>query len=355
MSPTIKRRSQKAWASPGKLVHVGEQKKAAVEITAFHYAETACQESVLKTAVECRVLQRQPGNTWINIEGLHDTGFMEQIGAQFGLHPLILEDILNTDQRPKLDDMGDYISVVMKMLDYDEATGGIVTEQVSLILGENFLISFQEGRQGDLFDPVRERIRSGKGKIRKMGPDYLAYALIDGIVDNYFSITEKISEKIEEIEETLLSDPSNETIHAIHHLKLAILHLKKYIWPLREIINALAKGESPLISESTLIYLRDVYDHIIHAIDTIETTRDMISGMLDIYLSSVSNRMNQVMKVLTVIATIFIPLTFIAGVYGMNFKYMPELDWPWGYPMIMGFMAAAAGVMLLLFKRKNWM
>ena len=355
MSPTIKRRSQKAWASPGKLVHVGEQKKAAVEISAFHYTETACEESALKTAEECRALQQQPGTTWINIEGLHDTAFMEHIGALFGLHPLILEDILNTDQRPKLDDMGEYISLVMKMLDYDEAKGCIVTEQVSLILGDNFLITFQEGQQGDLFDPVRERLRSGKGKIRKMGPDYLAYALIDGIVDNYFAVTEKISEKIEGIEETLLSDPSNETIHGIHHLKLAILHLKKYIWPLREIINALAKGESPLIRESTLIYLRDVYDHIIHAIDTIETTRDMISGMLDIYLSSVSNRMNQVMKVLTVIATIFIPLTFIAGVYGMNFKYMPELDWPWGYPMIMGFMAAAAGVMLLLFKRKNWM
>jgi len=355
MSPTIKYRSQKAWASPGKLVHVGEQKKAAVEISAFHYTETACQESVLKTAAECRALQQQPGTTWINIEGLHDTAFMEQIGALFSLHPLILEDILNTDQRPKLDDMGDYISVVIKMLDYDEATGGIVTEQVSLILGENFLITFQEGRQGDLFNPVRERIRSGKGKIRKMGPDYLAYALIDGMVDNYFAVTEKISEKIEEIEEALLSDPSNETIHAIHHLKVDILHLKKYIWPLREIINALAKGESPLISESTLIYLRDVYDHVIHAIDTIETTRDMISGMLDIYLSSVSNRMNQVMKVLTVIATIFIPLTFIAGVYGMNFKYMQELEWPWGYPMIMAFMAAAAGVMLFLFKKKKWM
>jgi len=354
MSPTIKHRSQKAWASPGKLVHVGEQKKAAVEITAFRYTETACEKTVLKTAEECRSLQQQPGTTWINIEGLHDTAFMEQIGAQFGLHPLILEDILNTDQRPKLDDMSDYISVVMKMLDYDE-DGGIITEQISLILGDNFLITFQEGTQGDLFDPVRERIRSGKGKIRKMGPDYLAYALIDGIVDNYFAITEKISEKIEAIEETLLSDPGNEVIHDIHHLKLAILHLKRYIWPLREIINALAKGESPLISESTLIYLRDVYDHVIHAIDTIETTRDMISGMLDIYLSSVSNRMNQVMKVLTVIATIFIPLTFIAGVYGMNFKHMPELEWPWGYPMIMAFMAAAAGVMLLLFKKKKWM
>lgn len=355
MSPSIKRRSQKAWASPGKLVHIGEQKKAAVEITAFHYTETVCHETVLKTAGECHALQQQPGNTWINIEGLHDTAFIEQIGVLFGLHPLILEDILNTDQRPKLDDMGDYISIVMKMLDYDETGGGILTEQVSLILGNNFLISFQEGLQGDLFDPVRERLRSNKGKIRKTGTDYLAYALIDGIVDNYFTITEKISEKIEVIEESLLSDPTNETIHAIHHLKLAILHLKKYIWPLREIINALAKGESTLISETTLIYLRDVYDHIIHAIDTIETTRDMISGMLDIYLSSVSNRMNQVMKVLTVIATIFIPLTFIAGVYGMNFKYMPELDWPWGYPMVMGFMAVAAAVMLLLFKRKNWL
>jgi magnesium transporter len=355
MSPTIKHRSQKAWASPGKIVHVGEQKKAAVEIDTFHYSDAACEETMLKTAGQCRDLQQQPGITWINIEGLHDTEFMEQIGAQFGLHPLILEDILNTHQRPKLDDMGDYISVVMKMLDYDEAGGGIVTEQVSLILGSNFLISFQEGRTGDLFNPVRERLRSGKGKIRKTGPDYLAYALIDGIVDNYFAITEKISEKIESIEEELLTDPGNDIIHRIHHLKLAILQLKKYIWPLREIINALAKGESLLIRESTLIYLRDVYDHVIHAIDTIETTRDMLAGMLDIYLSSVSNRMNQVMKVLTVIATIFIPLTFIAGVYGMNFKFMPELEWPWGYPMAWGIMASIAGAMMLYFKSKKWL
>jgi magnesium transporter len=355
MRSTIKRRSQKAWASPGKLVHIGEKTVGTPLITAFCYNETTCTEHAPGTAQDCFSL-RTPGMiTWINIEGLNDTGLIEQIGTHFKLHPLVLEDILNTDQRPKVDDMDDYLYIVMKMLDYNETEGEIVSEQVSIILGPDYLISFQEGLQGDLFDPLRERIRSGKGRIRKMGPDYLAYALIDGTVDNYFVITEKISERIEQLEEAVLSEADNETIHAIHHLKLSMLTLKKYIWPMREIISCLAKGESELIREATIIYLRDVYDHIIHAIDTVETTRDMLAGMLDIYLSSLSNRLNQVMKVLTIIATIFIPLTFIAGVYGMNFKNMPELDWQWGYPMAWGIMVTVAGIMMLYFKRKKWL
>ena len=355
MSQTIKRRSQKAWASPGKLVHIGEKTLGTPLITAFCYNENTCTEHTPATAKDCFSLRKPGMLTWINIEGLHDTALIEQIGALFDIHPLVLEDIVNTDQRPKVDDMDGYLYIVMKMLDYSEAEGQIISEQVSIILGADYLISFQEGLQGDLFDPLRARIRSGKGRIRKMGTDYLAYALIDGTVDNYFVITEKISERIEELEESILSELDNQTIHTIHHLKLNMLTLKKYIWPMREIISSLAKGESDLIREATIIYLRDVYDHIIHAIDTVETTRDMLAGMLDIYLSSLSNRLNQVMKVLTIIATIFIPLTFIAGVYGMNFKYMPELDWQWGYPMAWCIMATVAGAMMLYFKRKKWL
>lgn len=353
MPHTIKRRSQKAWAAPGKLMHIGDKKVDTPLITAICYNETTCFEHAPATAQQCAALRKQGIITWINIEGLHDTSLIEQIGTLFDIHPLVLEDILNTDQRPKVDDMDTYLYIVVKMLDYHDLPGQLISEQVSILLGADYLISFQEGLQGDLLEPLRERIRSGKGKIRKMGPDYLAYALIDGTVDNYFVVTEKISEQIELLEEAILAEAGNQTIQTIHHLKRTMLTLKKDVWPMREIISGLARGNSVLIREATEIYLRDVYDHIIHAIDTVETTRDMLSGMLDIYLSSLSNRMNQSMKVLTIIATIFIPLSFIAGVYGMNFKSMPELNWPWGYPLALSVMAAAAGAMVLYFKKKK--
>jgi len=223
-----------------------------------------------------------------------------------------------------------------------------------LILGSNFVISFQE-REGDVFNPIRERIRSGKGRIRKMGADYLAYTLIDTIVDNYFIIPEKLGERIESIEEELVTDPTPETLQTIHTLKRKLIFLRKSLWPLREVVSGLQRTESTLIHESTDIYLRDVYDHTIQVIDTIETSRDILSGMLDIYLSSVSNRMNQIMKVLTIIATIFMPLTFIAGIYGMNFEFMPELTWPWAYPLVLLVMVVIGISMLIYFRRKKWL
>jgi magnesium transporter len=241
------------------------------------------------------------------------------------------------------------------MLHYLDQSGEIEAEQVSLILGQNFLFSFQEGKKGDLFDPIRERIRNGKGRIRKMGADYLAYALIDAVVDHYFIILEKLGERIEVLEEALVAQPTTRTLHEIHNLKREMIFLRKAIWPLREVINSLARGESSLIQESTRVYLRDVYDHTIQVIDTIETFRDMVSGMLDIYLSSVSNRLNSVMKVLTIIATVFMPLTFLAGVYGMNFKHMPELEWRWGYPVIWAVMIAIGVFMLIYFRKKKWL
>jgi magnesium transporter len=232
--------------------------------------------------------------------------------------------------------------------------GEIEAEQVSLILGPNFIISFQE-REGDVFDPVRDRIRKNKGRIRKAGPDYLAYALMDAVVDNYFLILENISEKIEDTEQQLATSPSPETLQHIRELKNEMIFLRKSIWPLRELISGLGRAESSLIQESTGVYLRDVYDHTIQIIDTVESYRDMISGMVDIYLSSISNKMNEVMKVLTIFASIFIPLTFIAGIYGMNFEFMPELGWRWGYFTLLGFMAIVGISLVFYFKRKKWL
>lgn len=240
------------------------------------------------------------------------------------------------------------------MLQYNEENKEIKTEQVSLILGSNWVVSFQEN-EGDVFDPIRERLRTDKGRIRKMGADYIVYALIDAVVDNYFAVLEKIGDKIEEIEDELVTNPAPETLRAIHDLKRQMILLRKSVWPLREVINRLERWESKLINKSTDIFLRDVYDHTIQVIDAIETFRDVLSGMLDIYLSSVSNRMNEVMKVLTIIATIFIPLTLVAGIYGMNFKYMPELEWVWGYPFVLLIMLAVGIVMLFYFRRRNWL
>jgi magnesium transporter len=244
---------------------------------------------------------------------------------------------------------------VLKMLDIDPASLEIVSEQVSIVFGRNYVISLQEGREGDLFEPLRERIRGGKGRLRKMGPDFLAYSLLDTIIDHYFLILEKFAERIEGLEEDLIQDPRPEILGQIHHLKREMIFLRKSAWPLREVVNVLEKSDSQLIRPATKIFLRDIYDHAIHIIDSIETYREMLSSMLDIYLSSVSNRMNQVMKVLTVIATIFMPLTFLAGIYGMNFKFMPELAWRWGYPLVLLIMLGVGAVMVYLFKKKNWL
>ena len=319
------------------------------------YDESSVREKEKAALQECIPFRDTDSVTWIDIEGLQDIPLLERLGESYGLHPLILEDILNTDQRPKSDDMDSYIYVVLKMLDYDPNSPEIISEQVSIVFGRNYVISLQEGREGDLFDPLRERIRTGKGRIRKLGPDYLAYSLLDTIIDRYFLILEKFAEQIETLEEKLISDPGPETLRQIHHLKKEMISLRKSAWPLRELVYSLEKSDSDLIRPETKIFLRDIYDHAVHIIDSIETYREMLSSMLDIYLSSVSNRMNQVMKVLTIIATIFMPLTFLAGVYGMNFKFMPELGWRWGYPLVMLIMLGVGAVMLYFFKKKNWL
>ena len=354
MPRLIKRTSKKAGLPPGALVHIGEKKTDKTRITIIDYDEAQFQEREVETAEECLPLKDKPTVTWINLDGIHQVGILEKLGGCFGLHPLVLEDILNTGQRPKMEDFGDYIYIVLKMLHPEDKNDEIAEEQLSLILGPSFVLSFQE-REGDVLNAIRERIRNGRGRIRKMGADYLAYALLDSVVDNYFIVLEKLGEQIEFLEEELVTNPTTVTLQIIHDLKREMIFLRKSVWPLREIISGLERGESALIQESTGIYLRDVYDHTIQVVDTVETFRDMVSGMLEIYLSSVSNRMNEVMKVLTIIATIFIPLTLIVGIYGMNFQYMPELAWRWGYPMIWLVMLAIGGLMLIYFRRRGWL
>ncbi|HER23725.1 MAG TPA: magnesium/cobalt transporter CorA [Candidatus Atribacteria bacterium] len=354
MSKSVKKRSKKAGLPPGTLMHIGDRKTKKAEITLIDYNKEQYQEKEIKKIEECFPLRDKPAVTWININGVHDIELMEKIGEILGLHPLLLEDIMNTDQRPKMEDFGDYILIILKMIYFNEKINKIEIEQVSLILGCNFVISFQE-KKGDVFDSIRERIRRGKGKMRKSGADYLAYCLLDAIVDSYFAILEGTGEKIEEMEEKLVANPIPSTLQGIHNLKRDMIFLRKSVWPLREIISGLERTESVLIEETTGIYLRDVYDHSIQVIDTIETFRDMISGMLDIYLSSISNKMNEVMKVLTIIATIFIPLTFIAGIYGMNFAYMPELQLRWGYFAALFIMAVVSIIMLFYFRKKKWL
>ena len=350
----IKRARQKAGLTPGTLVHVGERRVEKVKIRIIDYNEEQFEEREAQAVEECFPFKDKPTITWINIDGIHDVEVIGKIGAHFDLHSLILEDIVNTGQRPKLEDFGNYIFIVLKMLYYSEEKNEIEAEQVSLIVGSNCVISFQEC-VGDVFDPLRERIRQAKGRVRKAGADYLAYALIDSIVDNYFVVLEQLGERIEDVEQELAANPAVETLQSIRVLKKEMIFLRKSVWPLREVVNSLERGELSIIHKSTAIYLRDVYDHTIQIIDTVESYRDMLSGMLDVYLSSISNKMNEVMKVLTIFASIFIPLTFVAGIYGMNFSFMPELGWPWGYFAALGFMALVGILLLVYFRRKKWL
>jgi len=350
----VQKRSRKAGLPPGTLVYTGGPSAEPVRITLIDYDEQHVQEKQLASIEECFPFLAAPTVTWVNIDGLHDVSVIEKLGKAFELHPLLLEDILSTAQRPKFEDYDESLFLVLKMLRFREDHAVIETEQVSLIVGPNFVLSFQE-RVGDVFDPIRDRIRNAKGRIRKLGADYLAYSLVDAIVDSYFLILERLGERIEQLEEELVGNPSQRTLQQIHALKREMITLRRSIWPLRELVSGLQRSESPWIAESTRIYLRDVYDHTIQIIDTIESFRDMVSGMLDIYLSSISNRMNAVMKVLTIIATLFIPLTFIAGVYGMNFEHMPELEWRYGYAVVWAVMICVAAIMLVYFRRRKWL
>jgi magnesium transporter len=322
-------------------------------LSLISYDSGRFSEHVSCSLEECLESHNGGGIRWINVDGLSDPVLLETLLGRFGIHPLVMEDVTALEQRPKLEDYGEYLFAVLNMLSIEEETGRLLSEQVSIILGDRFVLSVQE-EVGDLFGPVRERLRTGKGKLRKMGADALAYSLLDAVVDGYFTILETLGDQVEALEEELVTNPTPETLHALHGQKRELIFLRHSIWPLRELIGSLERGESPLLSEQLAPYLRDLYDHTIQVLETVESLRDTLSGLLDIYLSSISNRMNEIMKVLTVISTLFIPLTFIVGVYGMNFRFMPELEWHWGYPVVWGVMITVAGFMLRYFHRKGW-
>ncbi len=360
MSQPAKRKKRKVGGSgiktgmsPGTMVFIGEQKKDRVRIDVIDYSETVLNELRDVSVNQCGDLAKADSVTWINVNGIHDIGLIEALGKCFGLHALTLEDIVNTGQRIKTEEYPGYIFIVLKMMTFNEAANNIEIEHVSLILGENYVLSFLED-EGDVFDAVRGRIRSAKDRIRSMKSDYLAYALMDAVVDHYFLALERIGDHIEDIDDRILAEPKPDDIGEIHRLKREILSLRKAVWPLREEIGALEKSRPEMIRPETGVFLRDLQDHTIQVIDMVDSFRDILGGMHDTYLSSISNRMNEIMKVLTIIATIFIPLTFIVGVYGMNFENMPELRWPMGYYMIWGVMLAVGIGLLVYFKRRKW-
>ncbi|MBN1670850.1 MAG: magnesium/cobalt transporter CorA [Kiritimatiellae bacterium] len=353
----FKKRSKMLGLPPGTLVSGAEQAGEPVLITLIDYDKTQVREKRIDRIEDVFPCKDTNSVSWINVDGSHRVDLVEALGKRFDVHSLVLEDIVHTHQRPKCEDYDGYLFVVLKMLQWGE--NDFDGEQISLILTQNCVLSFQE-RPGDVFDPVRDRIRTGKGRVRQMGADYLLYSLLDAVVDGYFVVLEKLSDTIEALDEELLDNPTPQTLHAIHRLKRQMIFLRKSVWPLREVISAIQRSEPALIRKGTRVFFRDIYDHTIQVIDTIENFRDMVIGMLDTYLSSLSNKMNEVMKVLTIIATIFIPITFVAGIYGMNFEgkdsvwNMPELRWRYGYPAALGVMALIAVGMLVYFRRKKW-
>ena len=349
------KRSSKIGLPPGSPVYIGPEKPVSVQpqLTIIEYDANTFAECEVKHPQDILPLKPSPMVNWINVDAVHNVPVLAELGEAFKLHPLMLEDILNTDQRPKVEIMDDAVYIILKMFDFDMGTQDIVTEQVSLVLGRNFLITFQQ-EVGNEFDPVRQRLKADGGRLRKEGPDFLAYTLLDVVVDRYFLVLEKIGECLEDVEESLFSRPPADTLARLHHIKRELIFMRKNVWPVREVVASLQRSDTQLIQPATQTYLRDVYDHTIQAMDTLETYRDLLGGIQDLYLSILSNRMNEIMKVLTVISTIFIPLTFIVGVYGMNFHYMPELSQPWGYPAVWLVMLLIAGGMVIYFKRQRW-
>ena len=354
MPKSFRRMAGKVGMPPGSLVYTGEKEHLAAKITITRYNEQTIVEHQLD-AFDASQMVADPGEvTWINVTGVSKVKDLEKLGECFKIHPLVLEDILEVGQRPKVEDYDDYLYIVLNSIQPVGEGEELAAEEISLVLGPHYLLSFYVG-DDDIYAPVRERLLQGKGRIRKLGADYLAYALIDLVVDNYFLELEKFGDQVESLEDEVVARPSPQTLRDVHRFKNDMIMLRKSLWPLREVIARLERRESPLISDNLGNYFRDVYDHTIIAIDTVETYRDILSGMLDIYLSSMSNRLNQIMKVLTIIATIFMPLTFITSLYGMNFKNMPELQWKYGYYGVIGVMVVIALGMIEYFRKKQWM
>ncbi|MBN1306515.1 MAG: magnesium/cobalt transporter CorA [Chitinispirillaceae bacterium] len=353
MKLTTRIHSKKAGLPPGSIVPVEVQKVEPVRFWLFEFNENSCSESH-PADIEFSTLKKPTTISWLNIDGLSDMHLFERIGTELGIHNLTLEDIVTIDQFPKVEDHERYFYIVLKMIYWNNSEGDLEIEQVSLLLLRDIVISFQE-KPGDIFDTVRERLRRGLGRTRKEQADYLIYSLMDSIVDNYFTVMDRLGAEIELIEDEVIDQPIPATSLRIHKLRTKVTMLRRSIWMLRDVVSTMLRAESDLIRPQINPYIRDLYDHTIKVIETLETFRDTLSGLLDIYLSSVSNRMNEVMKVLTMISTVFIPLGFLAGIYGMNFKYMPELERPWGYPALLGVMVLLVAVFLLFFKKRKWL
>lgn len=353
MFSEVRKRAKKAGRPPGVAAYTGNKKHRPI-ITYTVYSPNDFHEIPNASLQDCFNEVKDDEIKWINVEGLSDIELMKELTRHFNVHPLTLEDILNIEQRPKVEEFETYMFVTIKVLLWQPKDNTFLTQQVSIILGENFILSFHE-LDTSLFDAIREKMRSSANQnIRKHGPDYLMYRMIDSIIDEYFVVMEGLSDEIEGVEEAIVANPNNAQAREIYELKRQILLLRKSVWPMREAISHLMHADNQLISKFTLIYIRDVYDHTVQAIDTLETFRDMLSGMLDMYLTSLTNRMNEIMKTLTIITTIFIPITAIASVYGMNFAHMPGTEWSWGYPLVLFIMIAIAGLMLVYFRKKKW-
>jgi magnesium transporter len=350
----IRKTHKKAGTAPGTLVHVGEKKQDQTRITLIDYDAERLAEDQPQDIATVFPLKDLPTTTWINIDGLHDMALMEKLGHHFMIHPLTLEDTVNTTHRPKLEEFDEYLYVVLKMLSYDAEREKVRSEQVSLVIGSNFLISFQE-QEGDVFNAVRARIRKGRGRIRQGGSDYLAYALIDCVVDHYFLVLEQLGERIESIENEIYENTGSDLLRDIFRLKQEMIYLRKQVWPLRETLSHMLKLESPLVKDASRVFFVDVHDHLVKGIDVIESLRDVLASLQDLHISITGHHMNEIMKVLTIIATIFIPITFVAGIYGMNFEVMPELKWRWGYFAVWGFFAVIIVAMLVYFRRRKWL
>jgi magnesium transporter len=339
---------------PGALVYTGNKSGNKLHIQSFDYNKDTVEETVLLNTEDAVPVKDTESVTWININGLHHIGEIEKIGKQYNLHPLVLEDIVNTTQRPKIDEYDNYLFVVLKMLYYDK-NEEIINEQVSFVLGKNYVLTFQEA-EGDVFDTVRDRLRYSKGRIRTLKSDYLLYALIDAVVDQYFSIIETLGNKIEDLETDIFDGQAKSTMNLeVQQLKREILKVRRAIFPLREVINRIEKTENALIYKRTITYYRDIYDHLIQVSENIDIYREMIWSLMDMYMTTISNRMNEVMKVLTIMSSIFIPLTFLAGIYGMNFDFMPELKYRYSYFVLLGAMFFLFLGLLFYFKRKKWL
>lgn len=330
------------------------------ELVVMAYGPNGIQSRQLERIDDCRSLVRQHPVCWMDARGLGSEDTLKQVSQMFYLHPLMLEDVVNVPHRPKIDFYDNQILVIMQMVRPKEGGTGVASEQVSFVLGKKFLVTFQEEPEWDSFEPVRDRIRRGLGAVRNQGADYLAYALLDTIVDSFFPVLEVIGEELEHLEEEVVDNPSRDTIENIHRMRRGLMKLRRYIWPQRSVINSLIRDSENLVSQEVKVYLQDVYDHIVQVVDIIENYREIASSLMDVYLSSVSNRMNEVMKLLTVISSIFIPLTFIAGLYGMNFNperspfNMPELEWYWGYVACLVVMAAIAILQVYFFWKRGW-